>query len=176
MVGLLMAGCALGAGCDQASLPTAPQDPVQAEVDTVRTATTRYQDVSVALADGFVPEPLCVSSPAGAMGVHYANPARMDGRLAIAEPEVLLYVPVGGGLKLVAVEYVLPILENGRPYFGAVAPANPGPTPRLFGQAFEGPMAGHNPSMPWHFDLHAWVWEGNPTGRFAQFNPMVACP
>ena len=41
---------------------------------------------------------------------------------------------------------------------------------------FDGPMPGHNPSMPWHFDLHAWLWAENPAGTFAMFNPTLSCP
>jgi hypothetical protein len=36
-------------------------------------------------------------------------------------------------------------------------------------------MEGHEPGMPIHYDLHAWVWKHNPSGDFAQFNPEVAC-
>lgn len=175
-VGVLMAGLGFaGGGCHQA-LTTASQDPIQVDLDVARTATARYQDVSVALADGFVADAVCVSSPAGAMGIHYANRGRMDGTLTVGEPEILVYAPEAGGLRLVALEYMLPIMENGRPYFGTTPPANPGTTPELFGQRFDGPMAGHNPSMPWHFDLHVWNWQTNPSGRFAQFNPLVRCP
>jgi hypothetical protein len=130
----------------------------------------------VALQDGFIADPLCVSSPAGAMGIHYVNPGRMDDRLLAGEPEILLYIPEEGRLRLVAVEYFLPIVESGRPYFGTTPPANPRPTPELFGQRFDGPMAGHNPSMPWHYDLHVWNWQSNPAGRHAQFNPFLRCP
>jgi len=41
--------------------------------------------------------------------------------------------------------------------------------------AFDGPMAGHNPQMPWHYDLHAWVIENNPAGLFSQWNPSISC-
>jgi len=26
-----------------------------------------------------------------------------------------------------------------------------------------------------HYDLHAWIWEDNPKGVFAQYNPEVSC-
>lgn len=29
--------------------------------------------------------------------------------------------------------------------------------------------------MPIHFDLHAWVWQDNPAGTFAAWNPDVTC-
>ena len=50
------------------------------------------------------------------------------------------------------------------------------PTPQLFGQTFQGPMPGHVPGMPWHWDLHVWVWANNPSGMFAQWNPALSCP
>ena len=36
-------------------------------------------------------------------------------------------------------------------------------------------MPGHNPQMPWHYDLHVWFWEDNPDGLFAPFNPALSC-
>jgi hypothetical protein len=47
--------------------------------------------------------------------------------------------------------------------------------PTIFGQTFEGPMDGHGPGEPVHFDKHVWVWEENPSGMFAQFNPNLTC-
>ena len=48
--------------------------------------------------------------------------------------------------------------------------------PSLFGEPFDGPMEGHEPGQPVHYDLHAWVWRHNPAGELAQFNPEVGCP
>ena len=48
--------------------------------------------------------------------------------------------------------------------------------PTLFGQPFDGPMAGHEPGMPAHFDLHVWLYEKNPTGELSAWNPRVTCP
>jgi len=47
--------------------------------------------------------------------------------------------------------------------------------PSLFGQEFDGPMAGHAPGMPVHYDLHVWFWHDNPNGLFAPFNPALSC-
>ena len=173
---LTIAGLAGGA-CDD-KRPTAPVDPIQAELNAVTAATSRYQDVSVALQDGFLASPICVTRPEGTMGIHYFNRARIfdGGRLSASEPEMLLYLPENGRLRLVAVEYVLPILENGQPYVSGVPPANPPATPVLFGQPFQGPMPGHAPAEPWHFDLHVWIWAHNPSGMFAPVNPTLACP
>jgi hypothetical protein len=48
--------------------------------------------------------------------------------------------------------------------------------PSIFGQPFDGPMPGHNPAMPVHYDLHVWLSADNPSGLFAQFNPSLSCP
>ena len=50
--------------------------------------------------------------------------------------------------------------------------------PTLFGQAFMGPMEGHEPLIPKeyvHYDLHAWIFKDNPLGMFAPTNPNVTC-
>jgi DNA-binding NarL/FixJ family response regulator len=50
------------------------------------------------------------------------------------------------------------------------------PAPTLFGRRFDGPMAGHSPEMPAHYDLHVWLWKGSPSGTFSMWNPNVSCP
>lgn len=105
------------------------------------------------------------------MGIHYINPPRlMDSEVNILEPEILLYVESGNGLKLVGVEYWFSI---GAPDTPIPNPAPPAPV--IFGRPLEGPMEAHEPGQPPHYDLHAWVWQGNPSGIFASFNPNVSC-
>lgn len=149
--------------------------PLGGQLAQARAATARYHDVSVALQEGFIPVSPCISSPAGTMGFHYLNPSRLDGTAVVDEPEILLYLEENGQLRLVAVEYVVPVFQDGHPYFGSEPPADPGPNPQLFGKPFDGPMPGHAPDDPWHFDLHVWLWRHNPAGRFAQFNPSLSC-
>lgn len=158
--------------------PTAPAPPsFQVQMERVRAATAKYQDVAIALADGFVKPPNCASMAGqGAMGYHYTNASRVDNRVVAEEPEILVFMPQAGRETLVAVEYFVPVLVNGAPHFGPTAPVNPSPTPQLFGQTFDGPMAGHNASQPWHTELHAWIWRTNPSGMFASWNPDLACP
>jgi hypothetical protein len=156
---------------------------LSSEQRAVKQATVRYQSVGAAEAAGYVRSSPCEESPAGAMGYHYVNSA-LAGDLAVdpLRPEVLLYAPKEDGeLRLVAVEYFVVALANTAsgpaPWFGASPP--PGgffnPAPTLFGRSFDGPMAGHGPGMPWHYDLHAWVWRHNPNGTLAQWNPLVHC-
>ena len=94
------------------------------------------------------------------MGYHYVNMG-LNGTTASA-PNVLLYAPKGNGkLKLVGVEYVVfsedPLMV----------------VPTMFGQMFHGPM---EHGIPRHFELHVWIWLGNPDGVFAQRNDKVTCP
>lgn len=143
-----------------------------ADLAAVRQATAKYHDVNNALAAGYLPTEDCEEMPGvGGMGFHFASPGRIvDPAINMLDPEVLLYVSTGGGMKLVGVEYVLPI---GPPDAPVPDPAPPAPV--LFGQTFDGPMLGHVPGMPPHYDLHAWIWEANPSGIFAQWNPNVSC-
>ena len=158
------------------------------ELAAVRQATARFHDVGTAVSAGYV-SPLgghCDESADGAMGVHSAKPSLIQSQvLDPQQPEVLLYLPNEDGVRLVAVEYVQPVLVR-NPDTGVVAPWLPmtpwpanyqvvTPTPRLFGQTFQGPMPGHVPGMPWHWDLHVWVWAHNPSGMFAQWNPTLSC-
>jgi len=120
------------------------------------------------------------------MGIHVVNPALAgDTNVDLARPEVLLYMPKpNGGYQLVGVEYFAPVLVRApggapQPWFAA-GPwpsdwqiVNPAPT--LLGRTFDGPMPGHEPGMPWHYDLHVWAWQPNPAGDFAHFNPRLSC-
>jgi len=151
---------------------TGVTDPVVLkELAQVRQATDKYHDVNVALADGFIRTPACVESPDGGMGIHYINPARlMDSAVNILEPEILLYNETADGMKLLGVEY----------FYGIGAPDTPVPNPAppspvLFGRTFDGPMEQHDPGQPPHYDLHVWIWQANPSGMFAIWNPNVKC-
>ena len=148
---------------DSKAAPTA-QDMA---VERVRAITAPYQDVSRALADGFIATEECVSSPEGGMGLHYVNPQRLKAPLDPEKPQVLLYSAVNGGLELTGAEWFAPDPDQnlgtdvGRP--------------TLFGNAFQGPMAGHSAGMPIHFDLHVWSGRANPKGDFSPWNPSISC-
>jgi hypothetical protein len=142
----------------------AAEDPVEKQLAQVRAATARYQRVEQALADGYIADSVCIES----MGIHYVKPSLMDMTLNITQPEILLYAKHGeGGLRLVAVEYFKPDADQD------LTTSNDRPS--LFGQPFDGPMPGHAPGMPIHYDLHVWLWQHNPAGMFAQWNPTVTC-
>jgi len=159
----------------------------------VRQATDKYHNVSVAETDGYVPLGGCVENPTGVMGIHYVNFGLMGIQPPVeTKPSILLYVNSSdGGKRLVGVEYFAPALMKlsdgtvstwvGEPENQSDLPPGQGtnwnwlPSPTLFGRALDGPMAGHEPGMIWHYDLHVWLWQGNPSGIFTAFNPTVKC-
>jgi hypothetical protein len=138
----------------------------------LRQATAKYHDVNAALADGFVPTPHCIAEPgAGGMGIHYIHPDRlMDPAINLLEPEVLLYGETNNGLKLLGVEYFQGIGAPDMPI-----PDTAPPAAVILGRSLDGPMEAHEPGQPPHYDLHVWLWKGNPSGIFAPFNPNVSC-
>jgi hypothetical protein len=102
------------------------------------------------------------------MGLHYVNPARLQAPADPAKPQILLYGKAAdGSVKLLAAEFFAPDRDQD--------PGTDGDRPSLFGQPFDGPMPGHGPDMPVHYDLHVWVEKANPAGVFAPWNPNVSC-
>ena len=136
----------------------------------LRKSMRKYRDPAVAVAAGWVATDECVELPdgSGGMGFHYFNPQLASAKPRLRHPAVLVYVPTrDGGRRLGAVEWFSPdadqdlATDSDRPHFGSLP--------------FNGPMEGHEPGMPVHYDLHAWLFKHNPDGRFASFNPRVHC-
>ncbi|WP_433381660.1 hypothetical protein ACQPZX_17500 [Actinoplanes sp. CA-142083] len=133
-------------------------------------ATRRFRDADRAIEAGYLPTKDCVPG----MGFHYAKPAlAVDGNIDPTLPEILVYnLGAHGKLRLSALEF-----------FRADADQNlktDEDRPTLFGQPFNGPMAGHpvppgQPPMPVHYDLHVWLYQHNPSGELATMNPEVDC-
>jgi len=128
--------------------------------DHVRSANSRFKDVSVAVAEGYAPIPCVSGNDGGAMGIHYVNSKYLaDDAIAIDHPEAVMYEPQPDGkLLLVGVEYITfkgPASLEGHlfSYFGA---------PNRYGL---------NP----YYELHVWAWKANPKGTFVDMNPMVSC-
>ncbi|MEO5793191.1 MAG: hypothetical protein ABIR67_14090 [Gaiellaceae bacterium] len=138
-------------------------------LQAAKAASARYHSIEQAERAGYVLASPCVESPAGGMGFHYENRALMaDDALDATRPEVLVYAAKPNGkLELVAIEYWKRDADGS---LGTSADR-----PSILGQAFDGPMPGHGGPMPVHYDLHVWVYESNPSGTFAPFNPAVDC-
>jgi hypothetical protein len=142
------------------------------DLQKVRAAVARYHSFEQAERAGYILEAgePCVSAPPGTMGIHVVNEALMtDPAIDPLQPEILLYVPRDNGkLKLVGVEYFRRAADQ-------TPPIDASDKPSLFGVEFQGPMPEHAPGMGWHYDLHVWVAEENPSGVFAMFNPAISC-
>lgn len=137
----------------------------EAGLEAVRALTQRYHTESVALADGFTATDDCVTS----MGYHYVNFSRLDTTLERSRPEALLYAPTAeGSRRLAGAEWIVVDRDQNV--------GTDDDRPALFGHDFDGPMPGHGPGMPIHYDLHAYAWIENPYGGFATWNPAIACP
>ncbi|WRZ91281.1 hypothetical protein OHB54_20715 [Streptomyces sp. NBC_01007] len=148
-----------------------PADPKEIrDLTTAYMASVKYLDEKVALADGYVPHQ-CSTDPAGhgSMGYHYFNESRY-GSLDPAKPAALLFEDgKDGKRKLAGVEWI--VLDSDQNMKTAKD------RPSMFGgQKFDGPMPGHYPGMPIHYDLHVWLWKHNPSGLFNRWNPRVKCP
>ena len=147
------------------------------ELVTAKKGLEKYNDPLAAVRDGYFSTVACIDFPhggqdgpvvykPGAMGVHLLNTANIGPKLDPAKPQVLIYEPVAGKLKLVAAEWFMPVQVAG------------GTAPSIFGQTLYGPMDGHEPIMPKelrHYDLHVWLWKDNPLGVFESTNSAVKC-
>jgi hypothetical protein len=133
--------------------------------------TARYHSLDQAVAAGYVQDSPCEELPgAGGMGQHHVNFALIgDPAIDPLKPEILLYAPKANGkLELIGVEYFKVDADQNL--------ATDDDRPSVLGQPLDGPMPGHTPTMPIHYDLHVWLWQDNPSGFFAPWNPSVDCP
>jgi hypothetical protein len=132
-----------------------PQVALIPQLAEIAEATGDYRQLANALADGYVHAGVACIPQAG---IHYVRQGwPTDDLLDPLRPEFLMYVPSGGGLKLVAVEYAVPMRFS---------------RPTLFGQVFQRYAGGPGESI-WY--LHVWLWQLNPAGVFSDMNSSVEC-
>jgi hypothetical protein len=188
-----------GAAAVAAVAATAPSSgPAAGEptLEEVRAATTRFQNVEVALAEGYVRDPGDICDTAdmmgkpkalGGMGIHFFRPdllgikgppnPRVDGdgtHTDFRKPSILIYEPrEDGRLELVAVENLVfkkaweAAGNKGRPSFHGVE----------YDYMFDDPRTAIDEAHMFepHYDRHVWLYRENKAGMFAQFNPTVTC-
>ena len=186
------------AACTAATKPDVPGSPGPGEpsLAELRKLTARFQDVNVALAEGYIRDPsnMCETAemmgrPAsvGAMGVHYFRPdllgitappsPRVDGNGTYTDfhqPAILIYEPqADGSMAIVAVENL--VFQAAWKAAGHDAP------PTYYGVPYD--KMADDPAtavdeahmfMP-HFDRHVWIYRDNPNGVFTPLNPAVSC-
>ena len=166
-----------------------------AELDNLRKANERFNDVKVALAEGYIADPhgVCITAdmvgePAsnGAMGIHYFRPdllgivpapGRVSGTgmyMDFDKPAILMYEPqADGSLKLAGIENLV--------WTAAWEKAGKTAPPTYHGQDYFQMTDDPNTTIDEahgfesHFDLHVWLYRENPSGVFGQFNPGVSC-
>jgi hypothetical protein len=155
------------------------------QLAAARQATTKYQNVRVAEADGYH----AIGPDVPGMGLHYVR-ERQQETFSIAEPPILLYerdADARGGLRLVGVSYLL------------VAPSGPdeqpdhAPFPKALARWHKHNnvcvLPDHDATISLnetqctaqggHFTsetswmVHAWIWKDSPTGVFSPTNPLV---
>lgn len=175
-------------------------EPMDAEtaaaIEAIRSATVKYADPEVALADGYVRDPanLCalpeqegLPVQLGAMGVHFFRPdllqiTAMGPRVAgigthtdFLQPSVLIYFPdESGALRLGAVENLV--------FEGAWKEAGNAGPPEFLGRQYwhriDNPAtADYDEAHMFepHYELHIWLHHDNPSGMFSPYNSAVSC-
>jgi len=85
---------------------------VRRQLAAARAATAKYHDFSQALADGYTE---LGPNPAEGNAIEFVNFGLVDCTLDVLQPEALSYVPSGDGLRLVGVEYSIPMACSATP-------------------------------------------------------------
>ncbi|WP_340588466.1 hypothetical protein [Erythrobacter alti] len=178
--------------------PSAAQDADAPEptLEEVRAATERFRDIEVALAEGYIPDPMNMCEVAtdmgypaelGGMGIHYFRPdmlgisgppdPRVDGNgthTDFRQPSILIYEPMAdGSLELVAVENLV-FREGWHAAGNAERPSFHGVPYDMMEDDPETEVDEAHGFAP-HYDRHVWIYRENPNGVFKPFNPAVTC-
>ena len=192
----MMNRCLLGLALLSSFAAPAFSTPAEPDLATVRAATDRFRDVNVALAEGYIRDPMNLCDTAsmmgraatlGSMGVHYFRPdllgitappnPRVSGtgtHTDFNKPAILIYEPqADGSHELVAVENLVFI----KAWEAAGNKAPPSYQGQSFNKMEDDPVTAVDEAHMFepHYDLHVWLYRDNPSGMFAQFNPNVSC-
>lgn len=159
LVALMLAGTVGLAGAQDAPLTSD-------QLLELRAVLAQYENVDDAIADGFEQFGGCMANDQGSQGIHFTNGVRIgDPALDVMQPEVLMYEPrEDGSLRLIGME-LLVFQEDWHATGNAATPVQLG---REFGinmTLLDRPF----------YALHVWVWQHNPSGFFANWNPLVTC-
>ncbi len=169
---------------------------VAAEIEKVRIANLKYNDIETALAEGFILAPPgdCISAAHeglppqwGAMGLHYINPKmlkitqtqpRVDGQSTHTDfmnPAILLYEPrADGSLVLVGVENLVFL----HPWQKAGNQAPPSFAGRTWDTMADNASTAQDEAHGFepHHDQHVYFKKtANPMDQLNPFSPSVSC-
>ena len=141
-------------------------EPTLDQLVALRDVVAPFEQVDGALAAGFEQFGHCMSGPQGAQGIHFTNGERIDDpALDFLRPEVLMYEPrPDGSLRLIGAEYLV--------FQQAWHDAGHAAAPVLLGREFTLNMTLLDEPF---YALHVWVWQYNPLGIFANWNPLISC-
>jgi hypothetical protein len=166
---VLLAACGAGHSHPDATGSAAPATgdslppAVMQALERARAATARFTSLDAAVAAGYQRNGggCLANEPLGTMGFHHPNGALYDDRLDVERPEILVYERLPDGrYRLNGVEYIVP-------YSARPRDATP---PRIMGRS----LKRADGLRIWY--LHVWIWQENPSGVFADWNPTVHCP
>lgn len=140
--------------------------PTLEQLTALRSRVAAFEDVAAAEAAGYERFGDCMAGPQGAQGIHFRHVGQIgDPGLDVLQPELLMYEPRGDGtLRLIGAEYL--VFQQAWHDAGNLA------APTLLGREFS-----LNTTLldePF-YALHVWVWQYNPLGIFANWNPLVQC-
>src|SRR5258707_597564 len=121
-------------------------------VKAVRRATAQFQHPEDLVPD-FALQFGCVSGgDFGAMGLHFVNGTRVDGKIDVNDPEILLYEPLPNGrLQLTGADYLV------TKEAWEADPKHTAP-PELMGQLFHLFNSPNRFGLPPFYTLHVWAW------------------
>ena len=128
------------------------------ELQQVKAATAKYQNIDNAFADDYRKDPVVVLPN---MGYHFLKPELVSPVFDLSKPAILVYNKKdNGNFELVAVEYAVPMSS---------LPLHVAP------EGFTGndDVWNENTLNSGWWTLHAWVWKNNPDGVFKPMNPLV---
>jgi hypothetical protein len=171
-----------------ASVPAITYEELQRTAEQLaaaRQATTKYQDVRMAEADGYRP----IGPSVAGMGLHYVRDGGGDG-FSITNPPILLYErdkAGSNGLRLVGLSYLVvsPADADGQPanspFARALATwhkhnnvcvlADNSASVDLTEPQCTGRGGRFTAETSWM--VHVWIWKDSPTGVFSPTNPLV---
>lgn len=136
------------------------------DIDETTAELEQYADALAAWEDGYTNTMEYVATDDGSagMGVHFTNPDVGADEVDPLRPHALFYqINDEGTYDLLGAEWSVPA--------SAVDEA-----PSLFGRTFNGPEQGLRARQPQQYALRAWLFEDNPEGQFATFNPNISPP
>lgn len=146
------------AGCVSSLRRRSPEEQVREHEETLE----QFSDVETAIEEGYRTSGSYVRTDAGVLGIPFINPNVRE--LGPEKPQAILYgLSAEAQYEALGLKWFAPATE----YDSA---------PSLFGKEFEGPRPGETALVPEHYALHVWLFQENPDGLFALYNPAVESP